>query len=340
MPGTTNINDDLRGPKSHVAKAQKRYSNQLFKKNIFEHRAIVERAKPDIAPADVHCIEELIKIGRVELRAIRFIPKGEAHKKYATIFFIDGTVFVANGVKFSKTIASHLCARSNKQVILIFPLLSPEWTVIQSNQYSARLVEHFYENSKKYQIDRGNLSGIGYSSGAAGIDAVETLCGRNGIRFRKKILVSPLMDLTGSTEKNPKYRAAGKQARLDTQISRQFIDYFVNLAVSEKDRSKPIVSPMWQKRPTETVTEIIVGENDRLLQQSLALYDLRKSKGVNISLFVVEEGTHAMFWRDFGTVYLAADRSSEASTEGEHRVQLAENHLDYKILMNPNQTHN
>lgn len=330
MPRTTEKDIASTG----MSKTPKKYSHQFFNTNIHEHRRIVARAIPGIEPADVDCVEELISLGSVELLTRRFIPREGTQEKYPTLFYFDGTAWVADGDKFSKAISSIICEKSAYQVIEMHTLLAPEHSVLKSKQYAYRLFQHFYERAETYQIDRGAMSIAGYSSGGNIADYIDTRASRTEIRFTQKILISPFIELSGTVPDDKKYRQYAKFAGRDDQISAEFIRYFLNLAVPEADRRKPSISPLWQKKrlAKETFTRIILGENDRLRPQIEAFDDKLRSQGVDVEKFLVLEGTHAMFWRRLEVIHLVAKLLNSPKTADSHEVQLDETTKTYEII--------
>ncbi len=191
MPST-----DEKKAMNPVAKAIKppKNSHQFFNPNLKKHREIVARAKPSSPIANVDCVEEIIDLGSgVKLLSRRFTPKGSTQEAYPTIFFIDGTAWVADGGEFSRWISSHLCNESGYQVVELHTLLAPEDSILKCKQYAYRFVKYFYDQSLKYHVDRNKMLLVGYSSGGNIADYIDTRFSREGINFIKKILVSPFV---------------------------------------------------------------------------------------------------------------------------------------------------
>lgn len=329
MPRTQNKDTRDAG----TTKAPRKYAHQFFNTDLAEHRRIVAQAKPNIEAADVYCMEEVITLGSAQLLTRRFTPKGQVREKWPTLFYFDGTAWVADGDHFSKTISSHLSERSAYQVIEMHTLLAPEHSVLKSKQYAYRLFQHFYEHAEQYHIDRQAMSIAGYSSGGNIADYIDTRANRDGIHFTQKILISPFIELSGAVPSDKRYRQFTKFAQRDTQISAEFIHFFSDLAVPKADRRKPSISPLWQKRPTKgTLTRLILGENDRLRPQIEAFDDKLRATGVEVEKFTVLEGTHAMFWRRLEVIHLVAELLNSPKTADAHDVRLDEDQKSFEII--------
>ncbi|MBU0456246.1 MAG: alpha/beta hydrolase [Gammaproteobacteria bacterium] len=174
-----------------------------------------------------------------------------------TFFYIPGTAFIAFERAFSDFQCAHIATVSHSQVIAINHRLAPEYTCPTAVQDVYRILRYLLEpqNRTQLKIDMHELAIGGYSSGGTVATLVAVAASKEGIRFKKQILMSPLTDLSRSL------RSHRKEEAKDNVIPEVFTTRFLNLyfgknaeQVSDtkelkRRKDSPWASPLYMKIP-------------------------------------------------------------------------------------------
>lgn len=331
MPRTND--KDLINAGAKPIRPPKKYSHLIFKRNIQDHREFVQQAIPTIAPADVDRYEEIVDLGGgVKLLARIFTRKGEMQKTLPTAFLFEGTAWVATSLQYGDMIASNIAAQSGHRVILLELLLAPENKVLRITQFAWRFFEYFCRNEARYKINPEKKSIIGYSTGADLAVSVANRASRAGIAIAQKLLISGVYDLSGSVERNTKYRPFNEFANQDPQIPKSFIKFWRKVAVPVIDRRKPSVSSYFQVPHSKTLTRIIFGSTDCVRTENEAECDRLQEHGVDLEKFTVLDGSHGDFWRHLTYIRFVADLLNIPKTGDSHEVKLDLERETYEII--------
>lgn len=299
----------------------KKNSHLLWRTNISDHRLHVSQAVPNIAPADVDRIEEILDLGAgVTLRARIFTPKGKMQEELPTVFWFDGTAWVAASDPYGEMIASHVAKQSGHRVIQVELLLAPENGVLRIKQFAWRFLEHCYRNAEHFKMDPRNIAILGYSTGADIALYVDNRASRAGITVTQKILVSGVYDLSDSVEHDKKYRRYNKFANRDPQIPKSFIKFWRDVAVPVIDRKKPSVSCYFQNSHSKNLTRLVYGSIDCARAENEAEYQHLLKQGVDVERIIVEQGGHSRLWQDLDYIQFVARLLNTPKTGDTHHV--------------------
>ena len=270
-------------------------SRSILNLSIVEHRDRLAAAKPMLNAADVPFFDMLLPVeDNVKIPVRIYIPKGKKGL-FKTIFYIPGTAFIASEIKFTHVICSHLCEKSQCQVIIINHRLAPENQFPKGYQDAYNVFKYFMQQMpENYLIEKDHVAIVGYSSGGNFAATMALQARKEGIHVTQQVLVSPIVDLSRSLQGFENYE------RQDKAISEEFINFFLKLYVPEKtDLKDPLLSPFWAKKEevrTLPRTAIIFAEYDRFRSDAEYYYTKLKGENVPVERFVADAENHAYLW--------------------------------------------
>lgn len=275
--------------------------DSVFHRSIFEHRRIVAHLKPTAMPAhDVDC---------KEFNFFTIYRSFKLKETFPTLLYIPGNAFVASETDYTHFICSHIAQQSRCQVIVIKHRLAPEFKFPIGLNDAYCIIKLLLLNSKSFNIEKSQVAIAGYSSGG-NIAALIAINANKHLSIARQILISPITDLSRSLKNFKEFEEQ------DTAISEHFVEWFLNLYVSDKINLKdPKISPYWEKDLNIQglpVTDLIVGEFDRF-RGDAELYKKKLSEQGNIvNHFMFKQENHSLLWYNKGVINNIAARLSVA----------------------------
>lgn len=277
---------------------EKEKKKGIFDPSIAEHRERVAHAKPMLEPAaDVDFFDILVPIREdVRIPTRIYTPKlDNATGSLPTVFYIPGTAFVATETAFTRVICSHLAKMAKCRVVVVNHRLAPENQSPIGFMDSYDVIKFFvFGQQQNHIIDRGKIAIVGYSSGGNFAALISAKAKKDGVVLRKQILVSPIVDLSRSLKGFDEYE------QKDTDISQEFVNWFIDLYLSEKAHPKsPSISPFWLPKnelKEYPPTDILMAEYDRFRNDAEFFYFKLKEYGIPVDKHVAAGEKHSYLW--------------------------------------------
>ncbi len=284
--------------------SKKQKPSLIFTRSITEHRQLVALAKPLAAAAEDVFVEDVLIPVRDNCRlpVKRYLPKEEDEVQvdstagYPTLFYIPGTAFIAIETKFTNVICSHICSKTKCQIIVINHQLAPEAQFPAGYQDVYDTFKYFINKPRPHCIDINRIAVAGYSSGGNFAALLALQAKQEDLPLAYQILISPIVDLSRSLTKYKEFE------NKDTVISEEFVSWFIDLYVPQKEKSNlraPQLSPFWSD-PTRfkklPKTDVIVAEYDRFRSDAEYYYMQLKTCGVDATRFEEKGENHSYLW--------------------------------------------
>lgn len=291
-------------PDSKESEGQK--SRAILNLSIVEHRDRLAAAQPMLNPANVPFFDMLLPVkDHVKIPIRLYVPKGKKGP-LQTVFYIPNTAFIASEIKFTHVICSHLCEKSQCQIVVINHRLAPENQFPKGYQDAYNVFKYFMqEMPENYLIDKHHVAIAGYSSGGNFAATMALQARKEGINVVQLVLASPIVDLSRSLRGFEDYE------KQDKAISEEFVNFFLKLYVPESANLKdPVLSPFWEKK--EEVrhlprTAILLAQYDRFRSDAEHYYTKLKEDGVAVERFVACGEDHSYLWYRLEVVEKIAD---------------------------------
>ena len=296
------------------------YTKELAKKAEEKANAIVRVLVPKMMeqrkqyPANVPYSDYRLAIDASESLTIRiYRPQQNQFSTPPTLLHIPATAFILDiekkGSYFHEVTGSHLAEKSGCNVVIIKHRIGPTCSPIFQLNDCQRVITWLYDNYKTLDIDIQNIAITGYCTGATFANAISVLDSANKkFKIPYQILISPLTDLTRIKKGYEDIEAK------DLSTPEGFMEKIILYSgISEKDLKLPLVSPYWQnwskiEKSCFPVTDIIVGQHDKLYGDAYTYNaSLNSSKFVS-TLFPIKDGNHGSFWFDISVICLMAQR--------------------------------
>lgn len=253
-------------------------------------------------PDSVDVQNESIRISNTTLiECKQFIPHFPSTH---TLFYIPGSACNAHFPKPTDAECKHLAKELNFKVITIYHRLSPQ------NQYPIPLndicsvIDHYFQRSEEYQIDRNKVAIGGYSSGALFALMICRAClHHKSIPFQQILLFAPVTNLN---EANPRPYGVEQPSGVDLQqreapfVTKEFFRSIVSSFVPEKfDPASPLFSLACDdpKAFLHCPPVIIVhGENECFNEDTKRFVVLLKQAKIRHSVLTIAGKNHTFPW--------------------------------------------
>lgn len=283
----------------------------IFELSITQHRERVFAAKPAHEPADVPFFDILVPAGEnIKIPVTIYMPKEPREAELGTLFFIPGTGFIAQENKFTRVMASHICATSNCQVIVINHRLAPE------NQFPDGIIDCYNvfkffvkHMPHRFLINQNAVAIGGYSSGGNFAISVAMKAKEEGLPLKRVILLSPMVDLSRALS-----RGFENIQNLDTDITEEFVNWCVELYTPKNVSLKSAaISPFWHKKERFNVLrnvgiDFLVGGDDRCFGDTEYFEQKLRHNGVHTTKEILPNEKHSYGWHNLKIADLIAKR--------------------------------
>lgn len=296
----------------------------IFDRSIIDHRQLVFTATPKLEPAkDVRVEDVLIQVrdnAKLPIKRYLFtktndkVTTGNNQDSiaYPTLFYIPGTAFIANEIKFTHVICSHICSIAKCQIFVINHRLAPEEQFPAGYEDVYDIYKYFVNDMPKFHcIDTNRVVVAGYSSGGNFAALLAIQAKREGLPLMRQVLISPIVDLSRSFKRFKEFE------NQDTAISEEFVSWFLDLYIPEKEKfnsRNPTMSPFWSQ-PAELKrlppTDIILGEYDRFRGDAEYYAGRLQEAGVNTQKYMAKNENHGYLWHNQEVIETIAIRLEE-----------------------------
>lgn len=292
VPENSHVNlnqNDLAFNKRHVA----------FVPSIQEHRERVAKVQSSLTPAKVHYIDLVVPLSaeNVKIPVRIYLPKFHISGTIPTLFYFPGTGFIANERSVTHMICSHLCEKTQCQLIEIRSRLAPENPFPIGFQDAYEVFTYFVTKCHHYyHIDPQKIAIVGYSSGGNFAALVGLKAAQDHLFIRRQILISPMVDLSRSL------KTFIQEEEKDTTISESFLQWIIDLYASDKINLRdPAMSPFWEKKrilQQSPPTDILIGEWDRTRSDAELYHQKLQQAGAISKKFVAVQQDHSCLWHN------------------------------------------
>lgn len=208
------------------------------------------------------------------------IPRDE--RREGVLLYLHGGGYASGDMSYTKGVSTTLAIETGIRVFAPAYRLAPEYPFPSALDDSFEA--YHYLLSKGYSPDRITL--LGESAGGG-------LCYSLLLRLREEgeqmpagvIAISPWTDLTAKGES---YKTNEDK---DPSISLKLLNFYADMYA--KDKSNPLVSPLYAELNGMPPSRIFVGGDEIMLDDAVSLHDRLKKFGCQSHLTVKEERWHA-----------------------------------------------
>lgn len=236
-------------------------------------------------------VKNEIDVDDIKIPIITYTPEQYQRDKSSTLLFFPGEGFTAPLLKAHFPGIATLANQCGCKVIAIDYLLAPEHTLQKIKDTAFKAVENIFYNPEKYNINPNNLNIMGYSSGgniSASLVSMSINRGRT-INFKKHILMSPWLDLSLETHKQPEFADAQNE---DKMLTTEALEALVKFTLNADDNAKSAeVSPLYAPADDLPETTIISPQYDGLRGDAVRYAE----KSNRIKLITCNGQTHNFF---------------------------------------------
>ena len=243
----------------------------------------------------------------------QYLPNDKS-EHYSTLFFFQGTGYIAREIAFTDTICRYLCHDSQCQVILIPYPLAPEKKWPAAKDGANMLLDYLYKNSEDFKINLNHVSFVSYSSGTAIAIHAAYHWLYHEREIKKQYLVCPFVDFARIQ------KGFEHNENQDKVISENFVKITIELSVpADKNRQDSDLSPLYADPSILPPSYIVTGENDRTRGDAEKYADKLMHKGVEVEKRVISGQNHSLGWQNM-TIWrnIAQDVKQTMSPHADH----------------------
>jgi acetyl esterase/lipase/NRPS condensation-like uncharacterized protein len=206
----------------------------------------------------------------------------ESIRRSGILLYLHGGGYCCGGLKYAKGVASILADKCGTKVLAVAYGLAPEAV------FPSAVNDSFA--AYKYLLDSGydsrDIVLCGESAGGGMLYALCTLLREKNLPMPSGLIaISPWTDLTAS---GASYQ---KNKEKDPSMTKKRLNFFASLYT--EDRKNPLVSPLFADLTGIPPSLILVGGDEIMLDDSVALHEKLLASGCESELIVGEDLWHA-----------------------------------------------
>lgn len=246
--------------------------------DIVEQRRRIDEAMSQVPLANGVDVVEFMRAGVSGLECRPFATNDETP---IVLWFHGGGFRIASALAY-RSFGSHLASVFNARVLL------PDYRLAPEHPFPAAVNDSFavWESLLADGEDVNRIVLAGDSAGGALASATTLQAIEDGVLPAGLLLVSPWVDLTVSSS------TYDSRAELDTMFSREAAREAVPAYLGTTDPRERLASPLFADWTGSPPVQILVGDHEVLLDDSLALANTLVGAGVDATLSVYPEMPH------------------------------------------------
>lgn len=246
---------------------------------LMRHRAAMERAGRIAPKGDVEVSE--FAVGKIRCEAIR--PEYAYNPGYA-VLFVHGGGYVCGGLSYAQILASKMAAATGFTTYAFDYRLAPEHPYPASLEDALAVWDHLTVG--RYEPDHIIVAGESAGGNLALCLAQKLAADKRELPFRL-VLFSPWTDMTGTSG------SYETNKELDPILTKEYVLNAAKVYIGDAGSADdPRFSPLFGDLGSLPETYIMVGRNEILLDDSVALFDEMTKQGGNAHLDIEEGGRH------------------------------------------------
>ena len=246
---------------------------------LMRHRAAMERAGRIAPKGDVEVSE--FTVGTVRCEAIR--PE-YAHNPGYAVLFVHGGGYVCGGLSYAQILASKMAAALGFTTYTFDYRLAPEHPYPLALEDALAVWDHL--TAGRYEPDHIIVAGESAGGNLALCLAQKLAADKRELPFRL-VLFSPWTDMTGTSG------SYETNKELDPILTKEYVLNAAKVYIGDAGSADdPRFSPLFGDLGSLPETYIMVGRNEILLDDSVALFDEMTKQGAAAHLDIEEGGWH------------------------------------------------
>jgi len=246
--------------------------------DVVEQRRRIDEAMSQVPLANGVEVREFMRAG---VSGLECRPATTAADTPIVLWFHGGGFRIASSLAY-RSFGSHLASVFNARIVL------PDYRLAPEHPFPAAVNDCFavWESLLADGEDVARIVIAGDSAGGALAGATTVQAIEDGVLPAGVMLVSPWVDLTVSSS------SYDSRAELDSMFSRDAANEAAPAYLGSTDPRHPLASPLFADWTGSPPVQILVGDHEVLLDDSLALANSLVSAGVDATLSVYPEMPH------------------------------------------------